>query len=97
MYAQRKKDKDQLPLGTQIEAPCETCRVELFPANFEAARVYQMCQDQLRTAGADNLPFAPDLNPVFSVMKAYRVKDEARCLEKVKKAFSYFISKSRQK
>ena len=92
-YDQRKKDADKLRPGTPVEAPCETCKVELLPDNYEAAKVYNLCQGQYRTAGPDNMPIAGDVTAIISVMEVCRVRDKPRCLEKVLAAFNHFISK----
>ena len=61
--------------------------------NYEAAKIYNLCQGQYRTAGPDNMPIAGDVTAIISVMEVCRVRDKQRGLEKVLAAFNHFISK----
>lgn len=72
---------------------CTECRVSLAPANFDAANIFRVCRNQLRTAGPDNMPFAPDLTAVLGVMEVKGIKNKNDCLEKVVAAFAHFIKK----
>lgn len=86
--------KMQLANRNPPEKPdCKACRVELLPANFDAANIFRTCRNQLRTKGPENKPFAPDLTAVLGVMGVSRIKDQRGCLDKVVAAFAHFIKK----
>lgn len=72
---------------------CKECRVELMPSNFDAANVFRVCRNQLRTMGPENRPFAPDLTAVLGVMEVNRIRNPKDCLDKVMSAFNHFIKK----
>jgi hypothetical protein len=73
------------------DPPCDTCWVDLRPDNKEAAEVYIMCRDQIIVAGMGQVIGINNL-AIYGAMDRFPggVKDQWRCLNKVRAAFQHF-------
>lgn len=65
----------------------------LAPENSDAIFVWSMTQDQLRTAGMDGTPFAPDHNAVWTFMDKFEIECQQETFQKVILLFSHFLRK----
>lgn len=63
------------------DPPCETCWVDILPANRDALRIYRIVQNQFILGMGG--PVAIDQNAIHRAMDLYNVKDKVRCFEKV--------------
>ena len=68
----------------------------LAPENSDAIFVWSMTQDQLRTAGMDGVPFAPDHNAIWTFMDRFGIEDQQGTFQKVIFLFSHFIKKMQE-
>lgn len=73
------------------EPPCDTCWVDLMPANKEAAEIYFATRDQILTAGMGQI-IGVNMLAVFGAMDRYPggIEDQWKCMNKVKAAFNHF-------
>lgn len=76
------------------EPPCDTCRVDLMPENRQAAEVYLITRNQVITAGMGE-PVDISIPAICNIMDRYPggIKDQWKCLHKVRFAFHHFIDK----
>lgn len=68
----------------------------LAPENSDAIFVWSMTQDQLRTAGMDGTPFAPDHNAVWTFMDKFEIENQPEVFRKVLFLFSHFLTRMRE-
>lgn len=71
------------------ESPCGACRVELMEENAEAAQVYMLTRRQVVTAGAGEVVDI-SIAAVKIAMDLYGVRDQKRCLNRVRRLFHHF-------
>jgi hypothetical protein len=71
------------------EPPCKTCRVELLEENEETAAVYMLTRRQVLTAGPGE-PVDISIPAIKIVMDLYGVRDQKRCLNRVRRLFHHF-------
>lgn len=68
------------------EPACDECMpVELNPENVEPFQIYQICRNQLITAGMSGVPIDINIPAIMAVMDVYQVKNKKACFEKVLK------------
>ena len=76
--------------------PCDTCWVDLMPENADAAKIYMVTQGQTIAAGMGQ---AIDISipAIKIVMDLYPggIKDQWKCLSKVRAAFHHFLEKDK--
>ena len=74
------------------EPDCAVCWVDLMPENREAVEVYMMTRNQIITAGMGQI-IDISIPAVCDVMNRYPggIKDQWKCLSKVRMAFHYFL------
>ena len=79
------------------EPPCATCRVDLMPENHEALQIYMMTRNQLITAGMGQI-IDISIPAICDVMDRYPggIKDQWKCLMKVRSAFHSFKEKNNE-
>jgi hypothetical protein len=80
------------PPGTP---PCDTCRVDLLPANQEVGTVFQIARHQVIVGGMNGEVVDLNLPAVKMVMDLYDIKDQRACLNKVRRTFYHFLAESR--
>ena len=75
------------------EPPCETCRVELLPANAEAASVYMSVRGQIVTFFNGERTVVVDVNhqSVHLAMDRLGVTKQRECFDKVVRTFHAMI------
>lgn len=76
------------------DPPCETCRVDLFFENKEAAEVFLLTRNQYVTAGMGQVVDI-SIPSVKIAMDLLGVKNQKECLSKVRDVFYYFLKKDR--
>ena len=78
--------------GVDSWPPCDNCRVDLDPANRDAAEVFQTVQGQVITRHNGQYDEILDLNflAVKTIMDLYGITDQRRTFEKVTRGFYYF-------
>jgi len=69
----------------------------LMPGNEDAIFVWTSVQDQLRVAGMEGQPFAPDHNAIWMFMDKFGIKKQKEVFKKVLTLFSLSIEKMRSK
>ena len=78
----------------QEDTPCSSCRVDALPENRVASDIFHMCRDQLILAGGmgGTQVIGISIPAICDVMDRYPggIKDQWKCLNKVKYAFHYF-------
>lgn len=106
-YAQALSDKPSCEACRHLKTfyeqivPCDidgACAYipELSPENAESIFVWSMTQDQLRTAGMDGTPFAPDHNAIWTLMDKFDISNQTEVFQKVLILFNYFLNKMRE-
>ena len=73
------------------EPPCHQCRVVLWRENEVDAQVYMLTRRQAITAGADGQIIDISIPAVKIAMDLYGVKNQAACLNRVRKLFHHFL------
>ena len=77
------------------DPPCETCFVELLPANDEAARIFLLVRHQLIMG-----PMSPiDINhlAIHAAMDLYKVQDRRKCFEAVLRVSGWWLGRLNKK
>lgn len=73
------------------DPPCETCQVELFEENQNAAAVYMACRGQVITRGMDGVIVDINHLAVDAAIDRNGVKDRRRVFDQVVKTFHHFL------
>lgn len=71
----------------KVEPPCDTCKEVLLIENEEALKVYLASKDQLIIAQMTGKIIDIDNKAIKVAMDIYKVKDQARCFDKVRAMF----------
>lgn len=74
------------------EPPCDECWVDLMPENREAAEIYMMTRGQIISAGMGQV-IDISIPAVKIVMDLYEIRNQKKCLAKVRTAFHHFLKK----
>ena len=74
------------------DPPCYQCRVELWSENEEVSRVYMLTRRQVVTVGMGQVTDI-SIPAVKIAMDLCGVKDQAGCLNRVRKLFHHFLEK----
>lgn len=79
--------KERNERGIEGDPPCISCRVDLLPENHDAAQVYMATRGQVITRGMEGVIVDISIPAVESAMRIFNVKDQADCLQKVRRTF----------
>lgn len=82
--------KERNERGIEGGPPCISCRVDLLPENHDAAQIYMATRGQVITRNKGmEVDMVTDISipAVESAMRIFNVKDQADCLQKVRRTF----------
>ena len=79
--------------GVEGSPPCGTCWVELEDENEEAAKVYMLTRRQVVAMGMGGQIVDISIPAVKIVMDLFGIKDQAACLNRVRKLFHHFLER----
>jgi hypothetical protein len=79
------------------EPPCDICRVDLLPGNYEAANIYRMVRGQVITAGDTNQIIDLNHMALWKMIEMYGVRDKVGVFHRVYSAFHHQLAESRKK
>jgi len=68
----------------------------LFPENSDAAQVYMAARGQVITRGMEGVIVDISIPAIESAMRIFNVKDQADCLQKVRRIFYHFLKEGNE-